>query len=38
MSLCHFDLSRCVAGADALAPKDHTMGQVACPKVALCSL
>lgn len=38
MSLCLFDLSKCVAGPDALAPKDRTVGQVACLKVALCSL
>lgn len=38
MSLCHFDLSKCVAGPDALAPKDSTVRQVACLKVALCSL
>lgn len=38
VSLCHFDLSKCVADPDALAPEVCTMGQLACLKVALCSL
>lgn len=38
MSLCCFDFSKCVAGPDALAPKDCTVGQLACLKAALCSL
>lgn len=38
MSLCHFDLSKGLAGPDAQSPKASTMGQVACLQVALCSL
>lgn len=38
MSLCHLYLSKCAAGPDTLAPKDCTVGQVACLKVVLCSL
>lgn len=38
MSLCHFDLRKCVTSPDALALKDHDMGQLTSLKVALCSL
>lgn len=38
MPLCHFDLSKCLAGPDAQAPKGCTVGQVACLKMVLSSL
>lgn len=37
LSPCHFALHRCVAGPDALALKDRSVGQPASLRVALCS-
>lgn len=38
VSLCCFDLHKCVTSPDALALKDHDTGQLTSLKVALCSL